>query len=307
MFRNLVAGDYDTDTMGCYSMSPASEWRNFRGLRFLTRDERMAASLSRDGRLLITAWNSLIGIKELPGGAEPRVFWPPEVPYSIALSPDAETLAVGLRTGGVALLDLPSGQWRATLRGQADTESIYCVRFSPDGTVLAASGVDHVIRLWDPASCKQIKTLVGNRAEVIALAFSPDGRTLADTSDEQAVRLWRFASGRELLVLEGPSKVVNLAFSPDGMTLAAGTWAPGELPFTSCAASPRQRQPRTSSRNREGRNRIKVAFRSAKERPFAGRKATRKRAGEAQAGRLHLPGRHRLGGSVGTAGSTSSS
>ena len=41
------------------------------------------------------------------------------------------------------------------------------------------------------------------------------------------MRLWRVASGRELLVLESPSKVVDLAFSPDGMTLAAGTWVPG--------------------------------------------------------------------------------
>ena len=129
--------------------------------------------------MLITAWDSLIGIRDLSSQAEPQGIRPPDVPDSIALSPDAKTLAVGLRMGGVALLDLASGQWRAMLRGQADTESVRCVRFSPDGTVLASSGVDRVIRLWDPATGKQLQSLVGHRDEVVALTFSPDGRTLA--------------------------------------------------------------------------------------------------------------------------------
>lgn len=227
-FQTLVTHEYETEEQGLYCVTTGqrvAELPRPPGLE--SRDYAGHSVFSGDGRILVTGWDSTIAIRDLTGAAPLRTIRPPAEPDSIAMSPDQQTVAVGLRTGGVALLDLASGRWRVMLRGQPDTEAIRCVRFSPDGRMLAASGVDRVIRLWDPAAGKQLKYLVGHRHEVVALAFSPDGRTLASASDDQTVRLWRITSGRELLALDSPSKVIGLAFSPDGLALAAGTYVPG--------------------------------------------------------------------------------
>ncbi len=56
------------ETWAAIPRPPASEWRNFPGRRILTRATRESTSFSRDGRVLITAWNTLIGIRECRPG-----------------------------------------------------------------------------------------------------------------------------------------------------------------------------------------------------------------------------------------------
>jgi len=251
----LAAQEYATEELGLYSTVTGKREVAISKPRNLGRLGQGAhAAFSSDGRVLAAAWREMISVRELAGQAPPSVIQAPEEVYSLAFAPDGRTVAVGLRTGGVALLDPAAGQWRATLRGRADAESIRCVRFSPDGTVLASGGVDRVIRLWNPASGEQLKTLVGHRDEVLAMAFSPDGRTLASVSADQTLRLWRVGLGRELLVLELPSKPECLAFSPDGMTLAVGTWVPdrGAVYLWRGKSPPAQAADETSEKGTQG-------------------------------------------------------
>lgn len=229
-FLTLVTHDFETEIEGLYSTTTGRRVAELSRPPGLEPSKTLGLSaFAAEGRTLVTAWESLIVIRDVAGQAPPRTIPPPATPDSLAVSPDGQTVAVGFRTGGLALLDLPSGQWRATLRGPGDTEAIRCIRFSPDGRLLAASGVDRVVRVWNPAAGEQIKTFVGHREEVLALTFSPDGTTLASASADRTVRLWRVASGRELLVLDCPSRPApgSLAFSPDGLTLAVGTYVPG--------------------------------------------------------------------------------
>src|SRR5262249_29821587 len=68
-------------------------------------------------------------------------------------------------------------------------QSIQCLAFSPDGTWIA-SGAGHPfndsnatdtaeIRLWDPATGREWRTLGGLPGTVQSMAFSPDGTRLA--------------------------------------------------------------------------------------------------------------------------------
>jgi hypothetical protein len=102
------------------------------------------------------------------------------------------------------------------------------VAFSPNGKLLLTAGWDYVVRLWDPATGKELRQL--NLAELrsgpgggynLGMAFSPNGRVFA-TADA-GVMLWRVDNAKLWRRLtdrlgEGGGPV---AFSPDGRLVAA--------------------------------------------------------------------------------------
>ncbi len=93
-------------------------------------------------------------------------------------------------------------------------------RFSPDGTLLAASS-GNTVRLWDVATWQPVATLKGGKTEVAGLAFAPDGRIQATGDAEGTLRLWDVAQKREVASRRlQASDVASLAFSPDGRRLA---------------------------------------------------------------------------------------
>ncbi|KAI3014419.1 hypothetical protein CBS147347_11487 [Aspergillus niger] len=84
---------------------------------------------------------------------------------------------------------------------------------------------DHTIKLWDPATGVEQRTLTSHSDSVLSVAFSPDGRMLASGSYNHTLKLWDTATGIEQYTLIGHSHLVrSVAFSPDGYTLASGSW-----------------------------------------------------------------------------------
>jgi hypothetical protein len=56
--------------------------------------------------------------------------------------------------------------------------------------MLATGSSDKTLRLWEVASGKERRQIVGHEAAVFSVDFSPDGRTMAAASNDAPVYLW---------------------------------------------------------------------------------------------------------------------
>ena len=142
--------------------------------------------------------------------------------WSVAFSPNGQTLASGSQDGTIRLWNPNNGNLKRTLAGHRD--AVNSVAFSPDGRTLASGSWDGTIRLWNPNNGNLKRTLTGHTDGISFVAFSPDGTTLASASGDQMIRLWNPNNGKHIRTLAGHTNMVDsVAFSPDGRTLASGS------------------------------------------------------------------------------------
>jgi WD40 repeat protein len=145
--------------------------------------------------------------------------------HGVSFSPDGRTLtSAGFHMDKrVKIFDVKSGKRAQSLAGHTEWEA-YATALSPDGKLLASTGVDRQLLIWDLATGKLRHQLKDQPIKVSALAFSPDSATLASGSGDRLVRLWDTATGRLRKSLAGHGGwVCTIAFSPDGKTLASAS------------------------------------------------------------------------------------
>ncbi|HEX7901677.1 MAG TPA: WD40 repeat domain-containing protein [Planctomycetota bacterium] len=90
------------------------------------------------------------------------------------------------------------------------------VAVSPDGKLIATSGQDYLINLWDVAGKKQVGTLTGHDGDVNGMAFSPDGKTLVAGDLYKHVRVWDVAGRKQLKTYDVAGPVTSMGMGPDG-------------------------------------------------------------------------------------------
>ncbi|MEV4628206.1 AAA family ATPase [Micromonospora sp. NPDC049523] len=180
--------------------------------------------LSSDGHsLAIETSNSLQVFDMVTGNRIGRpVQRPPGHSYSsraIAVSPDRNSIVT---VDGTISLN-PSDDSPSHLPMPAHAKETLSATFSPDSKMLASTGMDGGIWLWNPVTRRAAgDPLTGHTNQVTAMTFGHDGTLLASAAADGAVRLWDLRT-REAIgaPLTGHSGVVSaLAFSPDGTLLA---------------------------------------------------------------------------------------
>ena len=169
---------------------------------------------------------------------------------SIAWSPSGDTLAVGGRSGVIALWDVQTGEWTRTLQAhEGGISPVMCLAWSPEATMLA-SGSSNIV-VWDVPTGEQLQVLPASSGTRQGIAWSPDGTTLAYGTagsagrHDETIILWDVHSGEQVQALSGHTGVIwAVAWSPDGAVLASSSgdatirlWGSGGEPLLSMGAT----------------------------------------------------------------------
>jgi len=100
----------------------------------------------------------------------------------LAFTPDGKTIIVGNELGEISFCDVASRKVLHTVKGHAQRIAVCMV--SPDGKRCATAGFDNIVKLWDIASGKELRSWdmhmpAQERGTFVAnMSFSPDGRRL---------------------------------------------------------------------------------------------------------------------------------
>jgi WD40 repeat protein len=173
-------------------------------------DGRSLASASKDGTVRV--WNTDTWASrafEVAGDQINCVMW----------RPDGKALAFGSgwvaerNVVGVVSFDIDENDV-STIDHEGN---VFGLAWEPSRFLLASSGADGNVYLWDVARRQLVRRLEGHTHWVCNLSFSGDGRFLATKSLDESVRLWRCDTWACVGVLDELSRhswPSSLAFHP---------------------------------------------------------------------------------------------
>ena len=166
-----------------------------------------ATAWSRDGTRLVSASRdkAIKLIDPATGHLVDDIAQPREPLLCIARHPTEDMVAFGGDNGQVRLHKVAPRGGRLAEGDNKEESTVreferipgpaHALAFSPDGTLLAATGARGETRIWKSADGKRVAQIPGE-IPLYALAFSHDGKTLATAGADGRIRLYDSATGK---------------------------------------------------------------------------------------------------------------
>jgi cytochrome c len=147
-----------------------------------------------DGHSLVSVgYDNELRIWPLAGGA-PDVVTLGSPLNAVTIAPDGEIVAGGA-DGRVRFV---TSQGKVNGEVQTGPAPVISLAISPDGTMLAASGIGGAVSIIERQTRKIMRTLVGPRSPVWSVAFMPDNVTLLTGGGDVTIRRWNARTGEEI-------------------------------------------------------------------------------------------------------------
>jgi WD40 repeat protein len=144
---------------------------------------------------------------------------------SLDFSPDGKWLVTGggvpSRSGEIRLIEAATGAVKQSF-DDVHSDTVQCVRFSPDGKRLASASTDRFVRILDLATGKVTRSLEGHSGHALGVAWSEDGHTLVSVGADNSMRFWDAETGeRGKVVLGFDKEVAGVCYVGDGDSAVA--------------------------------------------------------------------------------------
>lgn len=181
---------------------------------------------SPDGQYIAVGGGRQLIVLDSVSGVRQFEFAAPELPQSVAWSPDGKRLVGVCSDRMVRVWSIGEDAPILTLEGHQ--QRLWCVAWSPDGGKIASGGEDKRVIVWDAESGQQEELSLLAPGNVRAIAWSPDGQHIACACD-RGIRIWKAANGNPGPSLEAPGDFSSLAWHPDGRQMATVGGHPAKI------------------------------------------------------------------------------
>jgi WD40 repeat protein len=138
---------------------------------------------------------------------------------ALDFSADGKLLATGggipSRSGELKIWNVVDGALVREIK-DAHSDTIFSVKFSPDQKHLASGGADKLMKIFEVATGKFVRSFEGHTHHVLNVSWMRHGRTLASAGADSAIKIWDFASGEQKKTIGGAAREITAFQFLDG-------------------------------------------------------------------------------------------
>lgn len=146
----------------------------------------------------------------------------PDLGGALDWSPDGVFVTEGPENSG--RIDIRDAATGASVRTWGSHNDVNDVQFSQDGSMLATSGDDGALRVWDPGSGELIAAVQDVGGPVFGVSFDAGGSLVAASwLDGPMILIARSATGEVVRRIDPPGLPIDTALSPDGEQIVIGS------------------------------------------------------------------------------------